>query len=326
MDIIITMEQSQDILFQFEDIPVEFVPYTWAYKTVNLWNQTIIALTWLFWNIYTKTEIWLILSAYYNKTDIDTLLSWYYTKSQIDAFWFATTIWVSANFYTKSQLEAKPFRWITSTKISNRDIAYMASHSHSNKPLLDSLISNWLWTKYLSDDGTYKTVASWWWHIIQNQWTSLTQRSKLNFVWPWVTASDDLANNATVVTILWTWGGTHWTGSPDTVVTPDFLAQMYIDDTVNWDGGHDTWIAYNISWKRWQQIYIIPNVADAGTPIETIVYWFSGHGSPDWVVTPYYISQTYIDEDINTDGWYDAWIAYDVAGKRRQKMYIAPNV
>ena len=38
------------------------------------------------------------------------------------------------------------------------DSAVLLSHTHTNKTLLDSLVSNGNGTKYLSDDGTYKTV------------------------------------------------------------------------------------------------------------------------------------------------------------------------
>ena len=38
------------------------------------------------------------------------------------------------------------------------DSAVLLSHSHTNKTLLDSLVSNGDGGKYLSDDGTYKTV------------------------------------------------------------------------------------------------------------------------------------------------------------------------
>jgi len=38
------------------------------------------------------------------------------------------------------------------------DTAVLLSHTHTNKTLLDSLVSNGDGTKYLSDDGTYKTV------------------------------------------------------------------------------------------------------------------------------------------------------------------------
>jgi len=43
-------------------------------------------------------------------------------------------------------------------------------------------------------------IASWW-HVIQDEWTPLTTRANLNFVWAWVTVTDDSWNNATVVTI-----------------------------------------------------------------------------------------------------------------------------
>ena len=40
------------------------------------------------------------------------------------------------------------------------DSAVLLSHTHTNKTLLDSLVSNGDGSKYLSDDGTYKTVIS----------------------------------------------------------------------------------------------------------------------------------------------------------------------
>jgi len=58
------------------------------------------------------------------------------------------------------------------------------------------------------------------------------------------------------------WGGSgaqHWDGSPDTVVTPDAVGQMYVDDLVNADWWHDVRIAYNVAGKRRQQIYVAPN-------------------------------------------------------------------
>jgi hypothetical protein len=65
------------------------------------------------------------------------------------------------------------------------------------------------WTN-ITIDNTNPTApiisASWgwgWtqWHTIQDKWTSLIQRGTLNFVWDWVTATDDSNNSATVVTI-----------------------------------------------------------------------------------------------------------------------------
>ena len=38
------------------------------------------------------------------------------------------------------------------------DSSFLLSHSHTDKTLLDSLVSNGDGTKYLSDDGTYQTV------------------------------------------------------------------------------------------------------------------------------------------------------------------------
>jgi len=99
MDIIVKVEQEQDIntsidqteliVWKFWDIPVEFVPYSWAYKDVNLWTHWIIATTWTFGNIYTKAEI--------------------------DA--------IFANYYTKTELEAYPFFGITQQDIDNRNDA-----------------------------------------------------------------------------------------------------------------------------------------------------------------------------------------------------------
>ena len=44
-----------------------------------------------------------------------------------------------------------------------------------------------------------------WWHIIEDEWIPLPNRSKLNFIWAWVTATDNLLNDSTDVTILWGW-------------------------------------------------------------------------------------------------------------------------
>ena len=41
-----------------------------------------------------------------------------------------------------------------------------------------------------------------WGHIIEDEWTPLTQRNKLNFVWSWVTATDN-GVDTTTVTIPW---------------------------------------------------------------------------------------------------------------------------
>jgi len=56
-DIIVKIETEQDMVFQFTEIPVEFVPYTGAYKPVNLGNQSMTAREWYFGNIYNKDEV-----------------------------------------------------------------------------------------------------------------------------------------------------------------------------------------------------------------------------------------------------------------------------
>lgn len=42
--------------------------------------------------------------------------------------------------------------------------------------------------------------SSWWWHTIENEWSPLSQRSKLNFVWDWVNVTDNWVDT-TIVTI-----------------------------------------------------------------------------------------------------------------------------
>lgn len=49
---------------------------------------------------------------------------------------------------------------LTATLKSNYDAAYTNTHAHSNKTLLDNLISSGAGTHYLSNDGTYKIVDS----------------------------------------------------------------------------------------------------------------------------------------------------------------------
>jgi len=49
---------------------------------------------------------------------------------------------------------------LSDTLKTGYDSAVTNSHTHANKNLLDSIISNGLGTKYLSDDGTYKVVES----------------------------------------------------------------------------------------------------------------------------------------------------------------------
>lgn len=44
-----------------------------------------------------------------------------------------------------------------------------------------------------------------WWHIIQDEWISLTQRTKLNFIGSWVVASDNAWTWTTDITITWVW-------------------------------------------------------------------------------------------------------------------------
>lgn len=47
---------------------------------------------------------------------------------------------------------------LTDTLKDHYDTAYVNNHAHSNKSLLDSLISTGAGTQYLSNDGTYKTI------------------------------------------------------------------------------------------------------------------------------------------------------------------------
>jgi len=54
-----------------------------------------------------------------------------------------------------------------------------------------------------SDDNydTEWTDVAQWWHTIQEEWTDLTARTKLNFVWDAITATDDESNDTTIVTV-----------------------------------------------------------------------------------------------------------------------------
>ena len=75
-------------------------------------------------------------------------------------------------------------------------------------------------------------------HVIQDEGAPLAQRANLNFVGAGVTASDDLPNNATVVTVPGGGGGahdllsaTHPDTTPDSVVEGDVL---YGDTPPKW--------------------------------------------------------------------------------------------
>lgn len=49
---------------------------------------------------------------------------------------------------------------LTDTLKTNYDTAYTNNHTHSNKDLLDDLVSNGAGTQFLADDGTYKTIST----------------------------------------------------------------------------------------------------------------------------------------------------------------------
>ena len=109
-----------------------------------------------------------------------------------------------------------------------------------------------------------------WWHTIQDEWISLTQRTKLNFVWGSVTVTDDPINDTSVVTIT----GGDLTPLPAYTIINDAtdreidlnnttieeignVLATHIRDTKEWIKG-DTWDAWpqwvkGDTWPQWMQ-------------------------------------------------------------------------
>lgn len=55
-------------------------------------------------------------------------------------------------------------------------------------------------------------------------------------------------------------------------------------------------------------------------------WWKSWDWTPDTIITPDWIWQLYVDNLINEDWWHDTWVSYDIANKRRQKIFTSPNI
>jgi len=137
MDIKFKLEAEEPIIYKFADIPVEFVPYTGAFKDVNLWPHSISAWNGYFGNIYTKTESDAILLDYYTSAQVDAKLSdlhnpvtiwtwnWLSILGQVLSLWLATNsingALSSADWNTFNSKQNA--LWFTPENVANRWVA-----------------------------------------------------------------------------------------------------------------------------------------------------------------------------------------------------------
>jgi hypothetical protein len=99
------------------------------------------------------------------ETTLSSLISSTVTPTQINN-WNTAYGWgnhASAGYLTVEVdpvFIAHPAYGISGTNITNWGTAYTNTHTHTNKALLDSLISSGAGTQFLADDGTYYTISN----------------------------------------------------------------------------------------------------------------------------------------------------------------------
>lgn len=95
---------------------------------------------------------------YYTESEIDALLSNKADTTTTNSL--QTQISGKADSSTVSGHTGNSTIHVTQGDKDNIQALILASHAHSNRTLLDSLISNGSGTQYLANDGTYKTIVS----------------------------------------------------------------------------------------------------------------------------------------------------------------------
>jgi len=96
---------------------------------------------------------------------------------------------------------------------------------------------------------------------VANLWDNAVVNGLIYF-WNWFawTNSGIRIDTVTIANMVITISWMHWDGSPDTLVDPGWIGVMYLDDLINEDWWHDTWISYDIVGRRWQKIMSVPNI------------------------------------------------------------------
>lgn len=232
----------------------------------------------------TKTQVWL-----WNVANVDTTTTANITDSTDKRFMSDAQ---EANLDNQSWVNT----WDNAT---NSQYSWLATSKQ------DTLVS-WTNIKTINWDsilGSGDLTVSWG-HTIQDEGTSLTQRTKLNFIGASVTVEDDAVNDATKVTIVW------WSGSGDVVASWTLTADKII--LGNWT----TQVKASTKWVT-DLLYL-----DQTTP-QTVTWWvpifqqwvqaWLSNGTSGWNITAY------------ATLWEELFTSFDVANWTLTAWWEATN-